>query len=133
MATLQVSYNDPNLNFSNWSKVFADVLNKHAPVKSKRVKHEIQPEWLNEENKFASKTRDAYHKHKNWGQYKIWRNKTTALILKAKKELFSKSTVENKINSFLWKHIKNLKGKPGQGYLLQTIKVITFNLIRPLI
>ena len=90
MATLQVSYNDPNLNFSNWSKVFVDVLNKHAPVKSKRVKHETQPEWLNEEIRLASKTRDAYHKHKNWDQYKIWRNKTTALIRKAKKELFSK-------------------------------------------
>ena len=37
MATLQVSYDVLNLNFSNWSKVFADVLNKHAPVKSKRV------------------------------------------------------------------------------------------------
>ena len=46
MAKLQVSYNDPNLSFNNWIEVFVDFLNKHAPVKSKRVKHETQPKWL---------------------------------------------------------------------------------------
>ena len=101
MTTLHVSHTGPNHNFSNWSEIFVDSLNKHAPVKSKRVKRETQPDWLNEEIKPAIRTRDAYHKHKNWSQNKIWRNKTTTFICKAKKELFSKSIAENKTNSFL--------------------------------
>ena len=85
--------------------------------------HETQPDWLNEEIKSAIITRDAYHKHKNWSQYKIWRNKTTTFIRKAEKELFSKSVAENKTDSFLWQHIKNLKESTCGDSLPQTIKV----------
>lgn len=92
-------------------------------MKSKRVKHDTQPDWLSEEIKNAIRTRDAYHKHKNWSQYKVWRNKTNALIRKAKKELFSNSIAENKTNSFLWKYIKNLREPNGGNNLPQTIKV----------
>ena len=32
-----------------------DIFDKHAPMKSKRVKHETQHEWINDEIKMAIK------------------------------------------------------------------------------
>ena len=122
MADLQVSQIDTDHNFKIWSELFIKTLNKHAQIKSKRVKHDSQPDWLTEDIKNAIKTRDAYHKHKNWSQYKVWRNKTSTLIRKAKKDLFSKSIAENKTNSYLWKHVKNLTEPTRDNILPQSIK-----------
>ena len=97
------------------------MLDKHAPVKSKRIKHETQSEWLNDDIKHAAKARDTYHKNKNWHQYKTWRNRTNSLIRKAKSELFANLIAENKNNSFLWKHVKALKGQPTGGSLPTSI------------
>ena len=47
-----------------------DIFDKHASIKSKRVKHETQPEWINDKIKMAMKNRDAYHKLKDWIQNK---------------------------------------------------------------
>ena len=102
--TLHTTDADINQNFENCCTIFSEVLDKHAPVKSKRIKHETQPEWLNDDIKHAAKTRDTYHK--NWHQYKTWRNRTNSLIRKAKSELLAKSIAENKNNSFLWKVIE---------------------------
>ena len=104
MTALEISQTDSDENFANWTQTFMTIFDKHAPVKSKRVKKEIQPEWLNENIKHATKQRD-----KNWTEYKYWRNKSTNLIRSAKKEFFSRSIAENKDNAYLWKHIKNLK------------------------
>ena len=123
LNTLHTSNSDTNQNFDNWCTIFSEALEKHAPVKSKRIKHEIQPEWLNDDIKSAAKKRDTYHKHKNWHQYKIWRNRTNSLIRKAKSELFAKSIAENKNNSFLWKHVKSLKGQHAGGSIPTSINI----------
>ena len=86
------------------------VFDKHAPLKTKRVRKETQPERYDEKIKTASKTRDMHHNARNWNQYKYWQNKTTNLIRSAKKNFFARSIAENKDNTYLWKHIKNLNG-----------------------
>ena len=111
LNALSISQTESNENFDNLSKIILNVLNKHAPLKSKRVKREKQPDWINEEIKEACRKRDMNHKLKNWNQYKFWRNKTNSLICNAKKDFFSKSIAENKDNSYLWKHIKDLSGQ----------------------
>ena len=111
MSSLDVSPNDSDLNFNNFINSFMTIFEKHAPMKTKRVKNENQPEWFNEHIKSASKTRDMYHKAKNWPQYKYWRNKTTDLIRSAKKDFFAQSIADNKDNAYLWKHIKSLNGQ----------------------
>ena len=65
-----------------------DVFDKHALIKTKRVKREFQPEWHDEDIKHATKQRDMYHQSRNWSQYKYWRNQTTQLIRTAKKDFF---------------------------------------------
>ena len=48
LADLEYAQNDSDHNFQNWNDIFASLLNKHAPIKIKRVKKEIKPEWLTE-------------------------------------------------------------------------------------
>ena len=93
MSSVEISGNDSALNFEAWTTTFMKVYNKdrynkHAPIKTKRVKHETQPEWINAEIKTAIKTRDTYNKSKDWKQYKFWRNKTAALIRTSKRFFF---------------------------------------------
>ena len=101
------------------------VFDKHAPIKTKRVKKESQPDWYNEDIKFASKQRDMYHKSRNWPQYKHWRNKTIQLIrtCTSKKGFFAKSIAENKDNTYLWIHIKDINGKSKENKLPDELTV----------
>ena len=78
-----------------------DIFDKLAPIKSKRVKHETQPKWINDEIKMAIKHRDTYHKRKDWKQYNFWRNKTIALIRTSKRDVFIRSVSGNKDTFFL--------------------------------
>ena len=107
-----------NTNFKNGTAGFMKIFNNHAALKSKRVKHETQPEWHSGEIKLARKKRDSYNRAKNWKEYKFWKkNKTSSLIQSAEKGFFAKSVDENKNCSYLWKHVKNLKNKSDDSGL----------------
>ena len=88
LNALSISQTESNKNFDNLSKIILNILNKHAPFKSKRVKREKQPDWINEEIKEACRKKDMNHKLKNWNQYKFWRNKRNSHIRNAKKISF---------------------------------------------
>ena len=117
MANITISPVNTDQNFEIFIQTFMTVFDKHVPIKTKRVKKETQPDWYNDEIKFASKQRDMYHKSRNWPQYKHWRNKTIHLIRTAKKGFFAKSIAENKDNTYLWKHIKDINGKSNENKL----------------
>ena len=123
LAFIEISNNDSSKKFKIWTSTFIDMFDKHAPMKSKRVKHETQHEWINDEIKMAIKIRDAYHKRKNWKQYKFWRNKTTALIRTSKKNFFTRSVSGNKDTSFLWKHVRNISGNNNDRQIPKEINV----------
>ena len=99
---------DSNMNFSTWNALFLSVLNKHAPIKEKRVKRAKKSAWLTEEITAAQKNRDYYHKKQDWENFKVWRNKTKSLIRTAKKAFFENAINENRDNSFLWQHVKDI-------------------------
>ena len=63
---LIISQTDSTQNFLNWQNAFTKTFNKHAPLKSKRVKRDTQPEWLNNHIKSAMKNRDYYKKTNDW-------------------------------------------------------------------
>ena len=69
MTNINISPVDSDQNFETFIQTFMTVFDKHAPIKTKRVKKESQPDWYNEDIKFASKQRDMYHKSRNWPQY----------------------------------------------------------------
>ena len=72
LSSLDISSNDSNQNFNSFIASFMSVFDKHAPMKTKRVRKETQPKWYDEKIKTASKTRDMHHKDRNWNQYKYW-------------------------------------------------------------
>ena len=106
---LFISQTDSNHNFESISQILINVLNHHAPLKSKNVKKTNSQIGLKKTSKKPN--RDINHKLKNWKQYKIWQNKTNSLVCSTKTDFFSKSIAENKDNSYLWQHIKDLSGK----------------------
>ena len=72
---VQCSQTDSSMNFSTWNVLFLSVLNKHAPIKEKRVKRASKSTWLTEEITLAQKNRDFYHKKQDREIFKFWRNK----------------------------------------------------------
>ena len=102
---------DSNMNFSTWNALFLSVLNKHAPIKERRVKRAKKSAWLTKEITAAQKNRDCNHKKQDWENFKLWRNKTKSLIRTAKKAFFENAVNENRDKSFLWKHVKDITGQ----------------------
>lgn len=66
---------DTSKCLSLFYKIFNEVINKHVPVVTKRVKRDKQPEWYTKDVINARKMRDKYKNHGMWPEYKIWRNK----------------------------------------------------------
>ena len=71
---------------SAWKSLFLEVLDKHAPIKSHRVKKKYQPDWLSPEILDCMKERNKSKINGNITAYKELRNKVTNLINNAKKK-----------------------------------------------
>ena len=67
-----------------WYTLFLSEINKHAPLKTKRIRYAHQPEWLTDEIKYAQKKRNHFHKSGDWVNFRYWRNKCKTLIEKSK-------------------------------------------------
>jgi hypothetical protein len=87
---------DVNTALDKWYQMFNAALDKHAPIKTKRVKQQITPKWITPEISDARHLRDKVHKKKNMKSYRKWRNKTKRLIDKAK-ENYYKQAIEERI------------------------------------
>ena len=74
---------------SVWNYLFLETLNKHAPMKSHRIKKKYQPDWLTPEILDAMKERNKYKLNGNIEMYKVLRNKVSGLIEKSKKRILS--------------------------------------------
>jgi hypothetical protein len=99
----------PNAALATWSEMYQEVINKHMPIVQKRVKHAIQPSWINEEIKNAMHTRDFLKKTNNHMEYKIWRNRVVRLTKAAKKKFYVEAIESNKKNpTVLWRHMKGI-------------------------
>ena len=100
-AVLEVS--DPTTALATWYEAFLRVIEKHAPLRRKRVKHPTLPQWLSPDIITAMKTRDKLKKEKKFEDYKRQRNKVTNLVRAAKKAYFEKLINHNKDTSSLWR------------------------------
>ena len=97
---------EPNLALENFYKLFISVLDKHAKIKSKRVKYKNTPKWINTEINEARHKRDFFHKKREMENYRKWRNKVTELIRNAKRDYYKESIEGNTRTSDIWKHLK---------------------------
>ena len=60
----------PNEVLSYWSTMYRGILDKHMSIIEKKVRHLIQPHWINGEIKNAMYTRDYLKKINNHAEYK---------------------------------------------------------------
>ena len=75
-------------DFAFWFSIIQNQLDRHAPVKTRRVTSKRLQEWFTSDILSARRMRDNFKCVKNWSQYKKFRNKTRDLICKAKKKHF---------------------------------------------
>ena len=73
---------NPERGLCMFYDILTSILDKHAPIKEKRIKYDKQPEWLTKEIKEAMLKRNHLHKQKLFNEYKIQRNKTLSMIKK---------------------------------------------------
>ena len=83
----EYSFSDPNVALSHWIDLFLDVINKHAPLKKKRVKHQTLPPWLNTDIKQAMLLRNKRRKQKKFVEYKQQRNRVNFLVREPRKNI----------------------------------------------
>ena len=69
------SVSDPSKALSAWCEAFLPVIEKHATLRRKRVKHPTLPQWLSADIIKAMKTRDKLKQEKSW---KTIKNKGTS-------------------------------------------------------
>ena len=101
--------------FDFWYQTFIQIYNKHAPFKTKRIKHSPKPPWLTKEIEDAISLRDKLLKAKQYSDFRTQRNKVTAMLRAAKKkyiqEILTSNSKQNSKN--IWKAINILSNKPA--------------------
>lgn len=103
-------------DFGAFHTIIIDLLDKHAPIKTRRVKSSRLPAWYSPEIGQARLARDKYKRLKQWPEYKIYRNKTRNLIRKAKRQHFTNSVENLKDTSTIWRHLRAVnKGSMTSG------------------
>ena len=103
-----------------FSKMYSDVLDLHAPIKSKTIT-KISPPFMNGILRKAiykkCMLRNKYNKNKssqNWSAYKLQRNLVTSLRRQSIRNYFQERTAN--INNNFWKTMKPfLSEKSGKG------------------
>ena len=106
--------NDPDEMLATWEALVLDVVDRHAPLKSVRVKSMKKPSWLSDQFLRAIKERDRPKKELEKGRiqkvsFNAARNKVVRLIEKAKKEAVINEIDNSKLNSrILWKTLESI-------------------------
>ena len=94
LQNFQINRATVDEDFEAFHNVIINRLNKHAPIKTLRVKSNRLPAWYTSEIGQARIARDKYKRLKQWTEYKYYRKKTRNLIRKSKRRHFTNS-VEN--------------------------------------
>ena len=113
--------NDPNTMWSRWKSLLMECIDRHAPLRHKRVGNKRSP-WITNQLQREMRKRD-YLKQKAiregnsqvWEQFKHARNHTNNLIKKAKREYFVNNFEANKSNpKKTWNLINQLSSRSSK-------------------
>ena len=108
-----------------WEQMFLEVMNKHMPFKTKRVRKKQSP-WLNEYIFNLMKERDKMKKKavrtkndEDWKAFKKLKNKVTLQSRKAKRKYFIEQIVGIKGRSQSWTVLSSLLSKKDTSSYFQ--------------
>ena len=94
---------EPNEAIEFLCKLLLIVIDKHAPIRSKRIKQEDVPAWLSNETMKMMAQRNMSKKNKDYEKFREQRNKANASVEKDKKKHFDTLITENKSTQTIWK------------------------------
>ena len=120
---------DPDNALATWYNVYLTVVNRHAPLNRKRVKHPKLPPWLNKDINETMAERDKQKREKCFHEYKKSRNKVKYLVRKAKKECFQKLIERDNNTASVWRALNVFtKGhRSTSGDILKNLTANVFN------
>ena len=110
-------FDDINEAVDVWNTLFLEVVNKHAPLKSYRIKRKYQPDWLTPEILDCIKERDKCKVNGKMDEYRYLRNRVSTMIDTAKKDTYQTQLEEGKDDPrSIWKLFKKFGiGKKGSS------------------
>ena len=127
-----ICYDDPNTCWIVWKSFFNEILNKHAPMRQRRLKAKSIP-WITPAIKQLMRNRD-YHKKKairynssiHWDKYKSIRNRVNNQMRKSKTDFYHKeigNCAKLKDLKKTWSLINSLTGKNNKSTSITEILV----------
>ena len=121
-------HTEPDASLDAWYNVFLNVLNKHAPIRIKRVKFEDKPPWLTDEINSASSSRDRLLQQSGKDHnFKRQRNKVTSMKRLAQKKYFNDLIKSRSDSKSIWKALNQLSGKSGGASTFNNLSVHELN------
>jgi len=121
---------DPNEKLYIWQIMFLEVLDKHAPLRKKRVRNCEAP-WLTPQLKQEMFCRNHLKKQAinsglstSWQAYRIAKNKVNYKLDKAKRDFYVSNLDQSKGNpKRTWKLINNLLNRKTKNTVVTNLKV----------
>jgi len=121
---------NPNILSADWKHKFIKVLDSHAPLKTKRVRHNNAP-WLSAEVKqhiydkmHAKKRAIRTGLESDWKDYKRFRNRLNNKIKFAKSNYYKeKIKSDNGDSRSIWKTINQVLNRKTKSYGIKEIEV----------
>lgn len=90
-----------------WYSLFIETIDKHAPIKEHRIKHDVQPDWVTSDVLDKIKQRDNLKHQCRFDEYKTLRNEISNLIQERKRSTYESKIEEGKDDpKSIWKIFK---------------------------
>jgi hypothetical protein len=111
-------YNCSNSNdaVTTWYNVFLPIVDKHAPLRKKRVKQQTLPGWLNKDIIEAMEVRDKLKKEKTFAEYNKQRNIVSMLVTRAKQKYFDSLINNNSNTGQLLRAMNDITNKSNRSH-----------------
>ena len=121
--------NNPNEMWNSWKHLLMSVIDKHAPLKTKRIRNNRSP-WITNElvgeihkRDFLKKKATSTNDPLIWKEFKDARNKVNNLIKKAKRKYFSEKLDASKCDTRkTWRLINELQSRQCKSTKVSQIK-----------
>ena len=102
---------NPNDALNMFYDMFMPIVDRHAPLRRKRVKHQTVPGWMNADLVNAMKLRDKLKKDKKFDEYKKQRNLVSSMVKSAKQEYIVKMVGDNYDTAHIWRAVNEITHK----------------------
>ena len=114
---------------SAWESLMKSLIDHHFPLKKKRIRKQTHP-WLDSTVLKVMRTRDQVHKRaktsllsSDWNEYKLLRNKVTALNREVRKNYFRNKLEENRDKpKVFWDTLRQVL--PSKNYITEIDQIV---------